>query len=143
MNKIKTKCPAKINLFLKVLNKRVDGYHNLETSFQLIDLADDISFEVCDEDILIASNKNFLCNTENTVFKSAQKIKDLFKINDGIKININKRIPIGAGLGGGSSNAASTIVALNTLWKLNLGITELINIGKEIGADVPLSLIHI
>ena len=137
MNKIKTRCPAKINLYLKVLNKRVDGYHNLETSFQLIDLADDISFEVCDKDISIASNKDFLCNTENTVFKSAQKIKSLFKVNDGVKIHINKRIPIGAGLGGGSSNAASTIVALNSLWKLNLGIAELINIGKEIGADVP------
>ena len=116
MNKIKTRCPAKVNLYLKVLNKRDDRYHNLETSFQLIDLADDMSFEVCDKDISIASNKDFLCNTENTVFKSAQKIKSLFKVNDGVKIHINKRIPIGAGLGGGSSNAASTIVALNSLW---------------------------
>ena len=119
MNKIKTKCPAKINLYLKVLNKRVDGYHNLETSFQLIDLADDMSFEVCDKDVSIASNKDFLCNTENTVFRSAHKIKGLFKVNDGVKIHINKRIPIGAGLGGGSSNAASTIVALNSLWTVS------------------------
>ena len=119
MKKIKTLCPAKINLYLKVLDKRKDGYHNIDTSFQLIDLADEISFEICEKDIFINSNQDFLCGKSNTIYQSAKKIKQMFGIKNGIKINIKKKIPIGAGLGGGSSNAASTIVALKSLWGIN------------------------
>ena len=138
MDKIKTICPAKINLYLKVLDKRADGYHNIETSFQLIDLSDKMSFELSKDNISISSNERFLCGKNNTIYRSVLKIKKMFNIDNGVKININKKIPIGAGLGGGSSNAASTIVALNNLWNLNLDEKELIDIGKAIGADVPL-----
>jgi len=137
MKKIKTLCPAKLNLYLKVLDKRKDGYHNIDTSFQLIDLADVMSFEVCEKDIFINSNQDFLCGKSNTIYQSAKKIKQMFGIKDGIKINIEKKIPIGAGLGGGSSNAASTIVALKRLWNLNANTSDLIDVAKSIGADVP------
>jgi len=137
MKKIKTQCPAKINLYLKVLDKRQDGYHNIDTSFQLIDLADEMSFEISEKDIFINSNDDFLCGQNNTIYKSAEKIKHKFGIKNGVKINIEKKIPIGAGLGGGSSNAAATIVALNSLWDLKIDTSDLIEIAKSIGADVP------
>jgi len=137
MKKIKTQCPAKINLYLKVLDKREDGYHNIDTSFQLINLTDEMSFEISEKDICINANQNFLLGENNTIFKSAWKIKEMFGIKNGVKINIKKNIPVGAGLGGGSSNAASTIVALKSLWDLNIDNSDLIDIAKSIGADVP------
>jgi len=137
MKKIKIQCPAKINLYLKVLDKRKDGYHNIDTSFQLIDLADDMSFEISEKDIQINSNEDFLCHENNTIYKSAKKIKEMFDIKNGVKINIEKKIPVGAGLGGGSSNAASTLVALKNLWNLDIDTSALIDIAQSIGADVP------
>jgi len=138
MNFIETQCPAKINLFLRVLNKRIDGYHNIETSFQLVDLYDLMSFERTTDEIIIESNKDFLKGQDNTIFTSASKIKEHLSDQEyGVKICIQKNIPTGSGLGGGSSNAASTIIALNKLWNLNLSEKKLISIAKEIGADVP------
>ncbi len=137
MKIIKTLCPAKINLYLKVLDKREDGYHNIDTSFQLIDLADEMSFEISEKNIYLSSNEDFLSDENNTIYKSAKKIKKMFNIKNGVKINIEKNIPVGAGLGGGSSNAASTIVALKNLWDLDINTADLINIAKSIGADVP------
>ena len=91
MNHIKTQCPAKINLFLKVLNKRVDGYHNIETSFQLIDLYDLMSFEKTSSEIIIESNKDFLIGEDNTIYESALKIKEYLSDDDyGVKITIQK-----------------------------------------------------
>ena len=136
MNFIETQCPAKINLFLRVLNKRIDGYHNIETSFQLVDLCDLMSFERTTDEIIIESNKDFLRGQDNTIFTSASKIKEYLSDKEyGVKISIQKNIPTGSGMGGGSSNAASTIIALNKLWDLNL--SKLSKIAKEIGADVP------
>ena len=138
MNFIETQCPAKINLFLRVLNKRIDGYHNIETSFQLVDLCDLMSFERTTDGIIIESNKDFLRGQDNTIFTSASKIKEYLSDQEyGVKISIQKNIPTGSGMGGGSSNAASTIIALNKLWNLNLSENKLISIAKEIGADVP------
>jgi len=137
MKKIKIQCPAKINLYLKVLDKRKDGYHNIDTSFQLIDLADEMSFEISEKDIHINSNEDFLCDENNTIYKSAMKIKEMFDIKNGVKINIEKKIPVGAGLGGGSSNAASTLVALKKLWNLDIDTSGLIDVAQSIGADVP------
>ena len=138
MKKINTQSPAKINLYLRVLGKRHDGYHDIATSFQLIDLFDEMSFEVTKNEISVNSSQDFLNGEDNTIYKAAKRFKELFNINTGIKININKNIPIGAGLGGGSSNAASTMVALNRLWDINLDTENLIDIAKDIGADVPL-----
>ena len=138
MNHIKTQCPAKINLFLRVLDKRIDGYHNIETSFQLIDLYDLISFEKTTDEIIIESNKDYLKSKDNTIYASAIKVKEYLSDKKyGVKINIKKNIPTGSGMGGGSSNAASTIIALNKLWDLNLSKERLSKIAKEIGADVP------
>ena len=138
MNHIKTQCPAKINLFLRVLDKRIDGYHNIETSFQLIDLYDLISFEKITDEIIIESNEDYLGGEDNTIYASAVKVKEYLSDKKyGVKINIKKNIPTGAGMGGGSSNAASTIIALNKLWDLNLSKERLSKIAKEIGADVP------
>ncbi len=138
MNHIKTQCPAKINLFLRVLDKRIDGYHNIETSFQLVDLYDLMSFEKTASEIIIESNEDLLRGEDNTIYASALKIKEcLSNKKYGVKINIHKNIPTGSGMGGGSSNAASTIIALNKLWNLNLSEKKLGTIAKEIGADVP------
>ena len=138
MNHIKTQCPAKINLFLRVLDKRIDGYHNIETSFQLIDLYDLISFEKITDEIIIESNEDYLGGEDNTIYASAIKVKEYLSDKKyGVKINIKKNIPTGSGMGGGSSNAASTIIALNKLWDLNLSKERLSKIAKEIGADVP------
>ncbi len=137
MNGISIKSPAKINLYLKVLEKNHVGYHNIDTSFQLIDLFDYMEFEASDCGISIESNKSFLEKKDNTIYKSAKLLLDLTSSKKGIKIKIKKNIPIGAGLGGGSSNAASTIIALNKLWDLNLKRNILIDIARSVGADVP------
>ncbi len=140
MMKIETKCPAKINLYLKVLEKMNDHYHQIETSFQYIDLYDEIHFEKRKTGISIDSNVDFLKDDQNTIYAAANKLMSISNKNFGAHIQINKNIPIGAGLGGGSSNAASTLVALNKLWELNLNDKDLFNIGKSIGADVPFFL---
>ena len=137
MNKIRIKSPAKINLFLRVLEQNNNGYHNIETSFQYVDLYDFMSFEVIDEGIKIKSNESFLENENNTIYQSAKLLLDKFDYKIGVDISIEKNIPIGAGLGGGSSNAASTISVLNKLWNLNLTKDELMETAIKIGADVP------
>ncbi len=137
MMEIDTKSPAKINLYLKILNKRKDGYHNIETSFQYIDLYDFLNFKESKNDISIESNNPIFKNTNNTIFQAASKMKEYLNSSSGVSIKIEKNIPMGSGLGGASSNAASTILALNKLWGLELSDEKLLNIGKEIGADVP------
>ena len=137
MKRIDINSPAKINLDLKIFEKNDYGYHNIETSFQYIDLFDHMTFEVSERGISIQSNKSFLENKDNTIYKSAKSLIHLTNSKKGINITIEKNIPVGAGLGGGSSNAASTIIALNKLWGLNLTKNKLMDIAKEIGADVP------
>ena len=140
MKSIDIKSPAKINLYLKVLAKNDDGYHDIDTSFQLIDLCDNMSFQKIEKGITIKSNLSFLENEDNTILESAMSLLDLTHGKFGVDITIHKNIPIGAGLGGGSSNAASTIVALNKLWGLGLSHNKLVDIGLKIGADVPFFL---
>ena len=137
MSLIELKSPAKINLYLKVLQKKDDGYHNIETCFQYIDLYDHMSFINSEKGISIESNNAFLEGSNNTIYQSAKLLADIGDISSGVNIKIEKNIPIGAGLGGGSSNAASTIVALNKLWGLGLNKNKMLEIAKKIGADVP------
>ena len=137
MSLIELKSPAKINLYLKVLQKKDDGYHNIETCFQYIDLYDHMSFKNSENGISIESNNAFLECSNNTIYQSAKLLADIGDISSGVNIKIEKNIPIGAGLGGGSSNAASTIVALNKLWGLGLNKNKMLEIAKKIGADVP------
>ena len=130
--------PAKINLFLHITSKRDDGYHNLQTIFQLLDFYDEIDFSLRDDGKInrTSGNEDILISND-LMIKSAKKLKQYRRANCGVDIKILKKIPAGGGLGGGSSNAATTLIALNKLWNLELTNTELISIGKDIGADVP------
>ena len=138
MNEIVTKCPAKINLNLQILDKREDGYHNIRTHFQLIDIYDHLKFKSNkDGNIIVKSQEAYLQDKNNTIYVAAEKLQNLTNVNEGIEVEVKKNIPIGSGLGGASSNAASTLVALNKIWGLNLNKPELIKIAATIGADVP------
>ena len=140
--KIALKSPAKVNLFLEIKNKRKDGYHNLESIMQTISLYDELSFEDTDKGILLTcDNKSLLCDKTNLVYKAVLAIKTHFNINNrGIKVYLQKKIPQGAGLGGGSSNAATTILALVKLWNIKTTQKELECIAVKLGADVPFFL---
>ena len=133
----KFSAPAKLNLFLKIINKRKDGYHNLQSIFQLIDLQDNIFIKIRHEDTQInINNSSLLIKPENDLaFKAAQSILSNRQL--GADIFINKKIPLGAGLGGGSSNAATVIMAINKLAKFNLSKTDLIKSSLKLGADIP------
>lgn len=133
---------AKINLALDVVSKRSDNYHNLRMVMTTVDLYDRLTFEVLDEDtIVLSSNRYFLPTDErNIVYKTAKLIKDMYAIKAGLKIHIHKSIPVAAGLAGGSTDGASTIKALNELFKLNMDMEKMKEIGKQIGSDVPFCL---
>ena len=130
--------PAKLNLNLRVISKRIDGYHNLETTFQLIDLFDEITFKKSNESFSISCDGLKIEPENNLIFKSFNAIKKYCEIDEGIRIHLKKNIPVGAGLGGGSSNAATTLIALNKIWGLDLSREDLVKIGKPLGADIPL-----
>lgn len=135
---IKEKAYAKINLFLNVVNKREDGFHNLEMVNAPLDFFDTLSFELFEEEIVIESNKFITENQEdNLVYKIAKYLKDTYNIYQGAKIKIDKEIPMGAGLAGGSADAAATLRGLNKLWSINLTIEELATIGEQFGSDIP------
>ena len=131
--------PAKINLFLKVDKKRSDGFHNIESRFQLINLFDEIIIKKTNnKNISLKSNirnKSFL--NKNIILDVCFKLQEAVGNDFGCEITVIKNIPMGAGLGGGSSNAASTLVGLNNLFKLNLSRIELTQLGAELGADIP------
>ena len=138
MNSVSLKSPAKINLYLEILDKRSDGFHNLKSAFQLIDLYDEIQISIKDsKEVTILCEPAVIDSKDNIIFKAIEMLKKKFNINKGVQITLKKNIPIGAGLGGGSSNAASVLVALNKLWELNISDLELLQIGKDLGADVP------
>ena len=134
---LKFSSPAKLNLFLKIINKRNDGYHNLQSIFQLINLQDDIYIKIRYQDSQInVSNSSLLIKPENDLaFKAAHLMLSNQKL--GADIFINKEIPIGAGLGGGSSNAATVMMAINKLAKLNISKADLIKSSLKLGADIP------
>ena len=134
---VRFSAPAKLNLFLKIINKRKNGYHNLQSIFQLIDLQDEIFIKIRYEDTQInIDNSSLLIKPENDIaFKAAQLM--LLDRQLGADIIINKRIPIGAGLGGGSSNAATVIMAINKLAKFNFSNSQLIKSSLKLGADIP------
>ena len=138
MENLIIKSPAKINLFLKVVKKLPNGYHELDTAFQLIDVFDTIEFQNSSNKISVFCSDTSIDEEENIIFKAASILKKVSDRNVGVDIKITKNIPIGAGLGGGSSNAASTICALNKMWDLRLSLNEMMLIGLDLGADVPL-----
>lgn len=131
------KAPAKINLSLDVLKKRSDGYHELKMIMQTISLYDEIDIEKADEISIDSNKKDIPLNNKNLAWKAAELFFKYTGIDGGCKIYITKNIPDGAGLGGGSSDAATVLIALNEIYSTNLSKTELINIAVKIGADVP------
>lgn len=133
------KAPAKINLGLNVIDKRDDGYHELEMIMTSIDLADTLVFtENETSKIKLSSNLPFLpTGKKNLVFQAAELIQKKYNITEGVTIQLEKKIPIAAGLAGGSSDCAATLRGLNKFWNLDLSESELADIGKELGSDVP------
>jgi len=136
--------PAKINLFLHVLNRRDDGYHELQTMFQLLNYGDELNFKVNESGILglhqsIENESQKIPMDQNLIIKAANLLRnEIGNPRKGVDITIRKKIPIGAGLGGGSSNAGTTLKILNQLWDCNFSLEELGAIGSQLGADVPL-----
>lgn len=135
------KTPAKINLTLDVTGKLENGYHTLSMIMQSIDVCDELSFEkTADETILFSMNKELpdkIAAEKNLVYKAAKLMKDTFKIDGGFKIHLTKNIPAAAGLAGGSSDCAATLIGINELCRLGLDIEKLCEIGVKLGADVP------
>ncbi len=144
MNKITAKAYAKINLSLDITGVREDGYHLLSTIMQSISLHDILRFEKCDDKgiFITCDDESIPTDDKNIVYKAAAKLfeKSEKEILGGIKIHIEKKIPHGAGLGGGSADAAATLIALNKLYDLDFSKKELLKIGERIGADVPFCL---
>ena len=135
MEEITIKSPAKINLALDIVGKREDGYHEIETVMHQVELCDLIKVEDSDEMKIDCNDKIPLKG--NLVLKAVKLLKGRYNLTRNVSITIEKNIPVAAGLGGGSSNAALTLIALDKLWGLNLKQEELISLAKEIGSDVP------
>ncbi len=132
--------PAKLNLFLHVTGRRADGYHELQTAYTLIDLADWLDFERRNEGEIVREGDVTGPVGDDLPVRAAQALRNAAGTQLGATIGVTKRIPAGSGLGGGSSDAATTLIALNRLWNLNLARSELISIGLQLGADVPFFL---
>jgi len=137
--KIIIKSPAKINLHLEVIGKREDGFHELAMIMQNIDLSDYLEFQINNEGIIkLDSDCNYLSlSSDNLIVKSANLLRKKSNIDFGAKIFLRKNIPIGAGLAGGSSNAAATLIGLNKLWDLNLDQEILCSLASTLGSDIP------
>jgi 4-diphosphocytidyl-2-C-methyl-D-erythritol kinase len=132
--------PAKLNLFLRVTGRRSDGYHELQTAYTLIDLADLLDFERRDDGLIERQGDLVGDLDSDLVVRAARALQQHSGSSLGAAISVTKRIPAGSGLGGGSSDAATTLIALNRLWDLNLPRSELSAIGLQLGADVPFFL---
>lgn len=137
MEQIYTKARAKINLNLEILEKREDGYHNIESVFQKINLYDEIYIRKNQTNTFeLETNFKVLNNNENIVYKAYICLKEKYPNITGVSVKINKKIPMQAGLAGGSTDCASFILGMNKLFNLNLSKNEIENIGKRLGADV-------
>ncbi|HDT7699154.1 TPA: 4-(cytidine 5'-diphospho)-2-C-methyl-D-erythritol kinase [Enterococcus faecium] len=137
--KIYEKAPAKINLMLDVLHKRSDGYHEVEMIMTMVDLADRIEMsEIKRDTIMISSQAGYIpLDEKNLAFQAAKLVKERYDVKKGVYIHLDKKIPVAAGLAGGSSDAAATLRGLNKLWGLGISDEELRLLGAELGSDVP------
>lgn len=135
---IRVPSPAKLNLFLHITGRRDDGYHELQTIFQLIDLSDWLEFTQTDDLQISIDGLNSIDLEHNLIYKATQILKPYAQKITGLSIHVEKKIPMGAGLGGGSSNAATTLIMVNQLWQCGLSIEQLAKLGVKLGADVPI-----
>ncbi|WP_318476574.1 4-(cytidine 5'-diphospho)-2-C-methyl-D-erythritol kinase [Photobacterium leiognathi] len=130
--------PAKLNLFLYITGQRPNGYHDLQTLFQFVDYGDTLTITPRrDNQILLTPAIEGVKTEDNLIYRAAEALRQAANCDLGADIHIEKILPMGGGLGGGSSNAATTLVALNHLWQTNLSVDELAEIGLKLGADVP------
>ena len=130
--------PAKVNLFLHITGRRDDGYHEIQTAFQFLDYSDSLEFQVQQSGAIeLLTPLKGVKNESNLIIRAAKCLQSHTDSKQGAKISIEKRLPIGGGLGGGSSNAATTLIALNHLWQTKLTTTKLAQLGLTLGADVP------
>ena len=135
---IELPAPAKLNLFLHVVGRQADGYHELQTVFQFVDLADRVRIARRADGLLRRTVAiPGVAEADDLVIRAAQLLRDEFGIDEGVDIAVEKRIPLGGGLGGGSSDAASTLVGLNRLWNLGLDAERMAALAVRLGADVP------
>jgi 4-diphosphocytidyl-2-C-methyl-D-erythritol kinase len=132
--------PAKLNLFLHIVGRRTDGYHLLESVFMLVDWCDTLHFELRQGGHISREDLSVILPEDDLVLRAARALQTFAGTQFGAHIAIDKRIPSQAGMGGGSSDAASTLLALNRLWNLNLGLDTLLTLGLKLGADVPFFL---
>lgn len=131
--------PAKLNLFLHITGRRPDGYHELQTAFQFLDYGDELQFEVTESPaVRLSQPMEGVADADNLILRAARLLQQQSGCELGAVISVIKRLPMGGGLGGGSSNAATTLVALNTLWGCGLSEAELAQLGLQLGADVPI-----
>lgn len=138
MNKLVLNAPAKINIGLNIVSRRDDGFHNLETFFYPIyDLHDKLIFESSANFIFDSDNTDLIRDPDNLITKAHTLVEEYLNRKLPIKITLEKIIPIGAGMGGGSSDAAATLIGLNEFFELNISYTNLIKIALELGSDVP------
>jgi 4-diphosphocytidyl-2-C-methyl-D-erythritol kinase len=129
---------AKINWTLEILGRRSDGYHELRTILQTVDVYDQLRFMPCETGIVLTcDHPEMPCDETNLIYRAAVLLQELTGCDKGAKIDLQKRIPMGAGLGGGSSNAAITLLALTQLWELDVAPRDLFRLGSQLGADVP------
>ena len=135
---IRVPSPAKLNLFLHITGRRDDGYHELQTIFQLIDLSDWLEFTQTDDLHISIDGLNSIDLEHNLIYKATQILKPYAQKITGLSIRVEKNIPMGAGLGGGSSDAATTLIVVNQLWQCGLSIEQLAKLGVKLGADVPI-----
>jgi 4-diphosphocytidyl-2-C-methyl-D-erythritol kinase len=137
--KVFEKAPAKINLSLDVLHKRDDGFHEVEMVMTMVDLADRIEMqELSTDTIIISSQAGYIpLDEKNLAFQAAKLIKDTYDVRKGVYIHLDKKIPVAAGLAGGSSDAAATLRGLSRLWQLDIPIEQLQVLGAKLGSDVP------
>lgn len=130
--------PAKLNLFLHILGRREDGYHQLQTVFQLLEYGDELDFVITGNGaIKVTANPAGSLPKQDLVYRAAIMLQEHSGIKQGADITVHKRIPAGGGLGGGSSDAATTLIALNQLWGIHLPVNALSELGRSLGADVP------
>lgn len=129
---------AKINWTLEILGRRPDGYHELRTLLQTISAADELTFELAGRGIEIqCDHPEVPCDETNLVYRATKLLGDFTGAGKGVRIGIDKRLPVAAGLGGGSSNAAVTLLALQKLWDVRIASRDLFRLGAKLGADVP------
>ncbi len=140
MTRLTVEAPAKVNLTLRVLDRRADGFHELDTVFQAIDLWDTIELRAAEDITLTTDHPGLEIDHGNLVQRAALLLREVAGLQDGVALHLRKRIPLGGGLGGGSADAAATLIGCARLWKLDVEIARLEEAARQLGADVPFFL---